>query len=103
MRYFKFRYNMKSPHYWKKECAGAAVVEVYTLSDIADLMKMTGHDVHGLFIYHVSRHVDVDDWRTGITYTVHKERDFVFGYSRDEKKLLLGECNFYEGDGKGDS
>lgn len=95
-RYFKFRYLMKTPHYWKMECAGAAKVEVNTLSDIADLVGMSGHAVHDIFIYQVRRQDESYDRRTGITRTVMSERNFVFGYSRNGKKLLLGECNFCE-------
>lgn len=85
---------MNPPHYWKREDAGAAKVEVYTLSDIADLVRMSGHEVHDIFIYQVRSQVKVDDRRTGMTYTVRKEHNFVFGFSRNGKKLLLGECNF---------
>lgn len=102
-RFFKFRYFMAVPHYWKMDRAGVAVVEVYTLSDIADLMRMTGHDVHDIFIYQVKSQHDVNDCITGKTRTVQKERNYVFGHSGDGRRLLLGECNFYEGDGKGDS
>lgn len=74
---------------------GEANVEVYGLADIEDLMRVSGLNVHDVFIVPSVRNAALQT-RHGIW----NERNLVFATKGKRRTVCIGECNFYEGNGK---
>ena len=99
---FRFRYRKGGIPALKvstpRPMYGEANIVVYGLSDIEDLIHESGLGLHDVFIVPMSREVAAQT-RHGIW----NERNLVFAYKGKRKQVCIGECNFYEDNGKGDS
>lgn len=99
-KYFRFRYRMNAVHgsIIGKTEIGEVDVEVYSLSDIEELMRVSGLGVHDVFI--VPERIETPPHRGNPG--IWAERHLVCGIKgrRKRKKVYIGECNFYEGNGK---
>lgn len=101
-RIFRFRYRKDGIPALNNGLAkseyGVANIEVYCLWDIEELMLESGLGLHDVFIVPVG-----GDDSTRTRHGIWNERNFVFAYKGKKKQVFVGECNFYEADGKRDS
>lgn len=104
MKIFRFTYFMKKPPYWKNSNYGVVDVVVNGLSDIEDLMgARKGQSIHDVYLKRLCKEDDVIDESLNLRRNVWSERCAVFATKGKSRQVCIGICNFYEGDGKGDS
>lgn len=100
---FRFRYRRRNTDCKDMTSAseyGEANVEVYGLSDIETLIRVSGLDIHDARIVSVKRD---DDRNTRKGFWA--EYNFVYATKGKQKSktVFVGVCNFHEGNGKRDS
>lgn len=99
-RYFRFRYRKDGipalNNGLVKSEYGQATVEVYCLRDIEEMLLGSGLGLHDVFMLPMAGGIQT---RHGIW----NERSLVFAYKGKRRQVCIGECNFYEDNGKGDS